>query len=104
MRPGSLHHWWARPGFARVAARVAGALTLLAAAGCAGQCGARGGLPPSMPPLVKGPDGREYHLLDRGSYQAYYDRFGRIERLDYDSNGDGRPDHIAHHDGRRLPF
>ena len=77
---------------------------VLATAACAGQCGARGGLPPSRPPSVTGPDGRKYHLVDRGPYKAYYDRWGRMQRIEYDSNGDGRPDQIAIHDGRRRPY
>lgn len=54
------------------------------------------------PPLVQGPDGQVYHLLDRGPYKAFYDRWGRLERLEYDSNGDGRADQIAHHGGSRT--
>jgi hypothetical protein len=73
----------------------------LLAASCAGQCGARGGLPPPRPPTVTGPDGRKYHLVERGPYRAFYDAWGRLQRIEYDSNGDGRPDHIALHDGRR---
>ena len=83
------------------------ALALLAAAlltGCAGQCGARGGLPPPRPPTVKGPDGQVYHLVDKGPYKAFYDRWGRLQRIEYDSNGDGRADHVARHDGRKRPY
>jgi hypothetical protein len=76
---------------------------LLLTASCAGRCGARGGLPPERPPTVTGPDGQKYHLLDRGAYKAYYDRWGRLQRLEYDSNGDGRPDQIAHHEGQKMP-
>lgn len=79
------------------------ALLLLLTASCAGRCGARGGLPPAPPPTVKGADGQTYHLLDRGPYKAYYDRWGRLQRLEYDSNQDGRPDQIAHHDGQKTP-
>jgi hypothetical protein len=75
----------------------------LLAASCAGQCGARGGLPPPRPPTVKGPDGKKYHLVDKGPYKAFYDRWGRLQRIEYDSNGDGRADHIALHEGRRHP-
>ena len=71
---------------------------------CAGQCGARGGLPPPRPPTVTGPDGQKYHLVDKGAYHAYYDRWGRLQRIEYDSNGDGRPDYIARHDGRPKPY
>lgn len=78
-------------------------LVTLLAASCAGQCGARGGLPPPRPPVITGPDGQRYHILDRGPYKAYYDRWGRLQRLEYDSNGDGRPDQIAHHQGSKTP-
>jgi hypothetical protein len=71
---------------------------------CAGQCGARGGLPPSRPPTVQGADGQTYYLVDKGAYKAFYDAWGRMQRIEYDSNGDGRPDHIARHDGRRRPY
>jgi hypothetical protein len=84
------------------APRVVVAAALLTG-GCAGHCGARGGLPPNRPPLVRLADGREYHLLDKGPYKAFYDRWGRIQRLEYDSNGDGKPDQIALHDGRKVP-
>jgi hypothetical protein len=66
-------------------------------------CGGQHGRPPDRPPIVKDAEGREYHLLDRGAYKAYYDRWGRLQRIEYDENGDGRADHIAHHDGARLP-
>ena len=75
----------------------------LLAASCAGQCGARGGLPPPRPPTVKGPDGQKYHLVDKGPYKAFYDAWGRLQRIEYDSNGDGRADHIALHAGKRNP-
>jgi hypothetical protein len=67
--------------------------------GCRG-CGASA---PVIPPIVKGPDGREYHLLDRGPYKAFYDRWGRLQRIEYDSNGDGRADQIAYHDSVKTP-
>ena len=66
-------------------------------------CGDRGGLPPELPPLVKGPDGREYRLLDRGKYKGFYDQWGRLQRIEYDSNGDGKADNIAYHDGEKSP-
>jgi hypothetical protein len=68
-----------------------------------GACGGRGGLPPELPPRVKGPDGREYLLLDRGPYKGFYDQWGRLQRLEYDSNKDGKPDYIARHDGEKSP-
>jgi hypothetical protein len=70
---------------------------------CAAACGGRGGRPPEVPALIKGPDGREYRLIERGRYKAYYDAWGRLERIEYDQNGDGRTDHIAHHDGAKSP-
>jgi hypothetical protein len=76
-------------------------LLALSGAACSGQCGARGGLPPVRPPMVKAADGRLYYLLDRGPYQAFYDRWGHLERIEYDSNKDGRPDRFAHHRGER---
>lgn len=87
--------------------RIPGAPILVAAllaASCAGHCGARGGLPPPRPPTVEGPDGKKYHLVDKGPYKAFYDAWGRLQRIEYDSNGDGRPDHIARHDGRHHPY
>jgi hypothetical protein len=66
-------------------------------------CGGLEGKPPMLPPMVTGPDGREYYLLDRGPYKAFYDPWGRLQRIEYDSNGDGKPDHIAHHDGEKSP-
>lgn len=66
-------------------------------------CGGRRGLPPEVPPIVKGPDGREYHLVVKGPYKAFYDLWGHLARIEYDSNGDGRADRIAHHDGARTP-
>jgi hypothetical protein len=80
------------------------ALAVSGLAGCAGQCGARGGLPPPRPPTVKGPDGTVYHLVDKGAYKAFYDRWGRLQRIEYDSNGDGRADHVARHDGRKHAY
>lgn len=79
---------------------VALALTL---GGCAGRCGARGGLPPPRLPVFTGADGQKYHLLDKGPYKAYYDRWGRLQRLEYDSNHDGRADQVALHDGAKVP-
>src|SRR5262245_8296785 len=83
-------------------ARRARLQSLAVALICLG-CGGRGGRPPEKPPTLRGPDGREYHLLERGPYKAYYDAWGRLQRIDYDADGDGRPDHIAHHDGARTP-
>lgn len=78
---------------------AAGALLALAALGCGGL----GGQPPGQLPLVRGADGQDYLLLDKGPYKAFYDSWGRLTRIEYDGNGDGRPDHIAHHAGTRMP-
>ena len=44
---------------------------------------------------------RDYRLLDRGAWKGFYDAAGRIAVVEYDSNGDGRADYIAHYDERR---
>ena len=72
-------------------------------AGLVAACGGRGGQPPGVPPLVKRADGKEYHLVVKGAYKAYYDLYGQLQIIEYDENGDGRPDHIAHHDGKKKP-
>ena len=66
-------------------------------------CGGLGNEPPVPPPVLKGPDGQRRHVLDRGNYKAVYDRWGRLERIDHDSNGDRRPDRILRHDGQKSP-
>jgi len=76
---------------------------LLVAALAAGACGGLGNEPPVPPPVLKSPDGTKRHVLDRGAYKAYYDRWGRLERVDHDSNGDGRPDRILRHNGAKSP-
>ena len=77
-------------------------LALLVASACGDRaCGGRGGLPPSRLPLVERGDGRSYHFLDKGTWKGFYDEEGRIAVVEYDSNGDGRADHIAHYDQRR---
>jgi len=43
----------------------------------------------------------QYQLLDKGAWKGYYDALGRIAIVEYDSNGDGRADYIAHYDERR---
>ena len=52
---------------------------------------------------MQGRDGQKQYLVDKGPYKAFYDAWGRMQRIEYDSNGDGRPDYIARHDGRRRP-
>lgn len=66
-------------------------------------CGGLGGAPPQLPASIRGPDGKTYLLLDRGRYKGYYDTFGRLQRIEYDANGDGKPDNIAYHDGEKSP-
>jgi hypothetical protein len=83
--------------------RRAAVLLLGVAAALGAACGGHDGLPPQSPPRVKGPDGKEYYLLDRGPAKAFYDPAGRLQRLEYDSNGDGRSDILAHHRGAKLP-
>lgn len=79
-------------------------LALIAALGSlAAACGGLGNEPPVPPPTIKGPDGQRYHVLDRGRYRGVYDRWGRLVRIEHDSNGDGRPDRIARHDGQKSP-
>jgi hypothetical protein len=48
--------------------------------------------------MVVGADGVQRYILDRGAYKAWYDLAGRLERIEYDQNGDGRADHIAYYD------
>jgi hypothetical protein len=64
----------------------------------------RGPTPPlDNAPVFKGLDGREYRVLSKGAYKAFYDANSRVARLEHDSNGDGRPDQIAHYDGSSVP-
>ncbi|MCU0241551.1 MAG: hypothetical protein MUF51_03905 [Vicinamibacteria bacterium] len=71
--------------------------------GCQGACDGRGGLPPPRPPVMKGDDGQKRYVMNRGPYRAVYDRWGRVERIEFDKNGDGKPDHISHHGGAKMP-
>jgi hypothetical protein len=79
-------------------------LLLLGAALLAGACSGRGcgwgggQTPPGGLPVTKRSDGRTYHVLDKGAWKGYYDEHGRIAIVEYDSDGDGRPDYIAHYD------
>lgn len=87
--------------------RRAGLLYALAglailAAGCERFCAG----PPSpdqMVPTLKGPDGRSYVLLARGAHKPFFDAQGSLERVEYDRNGDGKPDQLARHRGQRMP-
>ena len=73
---------------------------LLGLASCGGE-----DPPPPGPeiPTVSGEDGREYVLLARGPHTPIWGADGQLVRIEYDRNGDGQPDQIAHHDGARLP-
>jgi hypothetical protein len=82
--------------------RLALLVPVLALAACGERaCGGLGGLPPSGMSNVKRGDGKDYRLLDRGAWKGFYDAAGRIAVVEYDSNGDGRADNIAHYDERR---
>ena len=87
----------------RIARRALPVFIALLSAACARQCGGLGGGPPEGLPLVVGPDGVKRYVLDKGAYKAWYDYWGRLERIEYDKNGDGHPDHIAHYQGGRTP-
>ncbi len=64
-------------------------------------CGGLQGQPPGTPPIVKDQDGRVHYVVDRGRYRAYYDSLGQLERIEHDSNGDGRGDYLMHYDAAR---
>jgi hypothetical protein len=67
-------------------------------------CGGLGGEPPTPPPFIKNADGTRRHVVDRGRYKAFYDEWGRLERIEHDSNGDGRADRITlHREGAKSP-
>jgi hypothetical protein len=75
----------------------------LAALACARRCGGLGGQPPVGDAVrVVGADGQEVLLVDKGAYKAWYDKWGRLGRIEFDKNGDRRPDHIAHYEGGRT--
>ncbi len=66
-------------------------------------CGARGGQAPARPNVIKERDGVPRSQVDQGKVKAYYDQWGRLERLEEDSNSDGRRDRISHHAGKKNP-
>lgn len=75
-------------------------VVVLASVGCTGACGSS---EPELP-LVQARDGRTYRFLDKGLYKAYYDRDSlRLQWIEYDKNGDGRPEQVDHHDGDARP-
>jgi EF hand domain-containing protein len=53
--------------------------------------------------MTKGPDGKPRYVTQHGDYKAVYDPWGRLERIEHDSNGDGKPDRILRHDGAKQP-
>ena len=79
------------------------AVTLAWVTGCSGR-GCPSGAP-SAPAwrVVTADDGTEYRLVERGRYRTYYDMGGALERIEYDSDADGRADHVAHFDGADVP-
>jgi hypothetical protein len=77
---------------------------VILALGLAQACGGRHGEPPSRPPRVNDPDGEKRYLVQRGPYKAFYDRWGRIARIEHDSNGDGKADRISYHNAQRTPY
>jgi len=86
----------------RRSVRAAAVLGAALAAACGGRaCGGLGGQPPGALPTVVRGDGREYRLLDKGPWKGFYDDQGRIAVVEYDSDGDGRADYVAHYDERR---
>jgi hypothetical protein len=86
----------------RIARRALPVVIALLSAACARQCGGLGGGPPDGLPLVIGPDGVKRYLNDKGAYKAWYDAWGRLEKIEFDKNGDGNPDHLAHYGGGRA--
>jgi hypothetical protein len=66
------------------------------------RCGGLGGEPPKLAPVVKGPEGQRQHMVDKGPFKAYYDEWGRLQRIEQDTNGDGRPDRISRHQGGKA--
>jgi hypothetical protein len=77
-------------------------LAPLSLAGCRA-CGSRGAGPAAGPYAVKEGDGTQRFRVENGPVQAYYDRWGRLERIERDSNGDGKRDQISHHAGQKNP-
>ena len=67
------------------------------------RCGGLGSDPPEVAPAIKGPGGERQHVVTRGPYRAVYDNAGRLERIEYDTNGDGKVDRITRHNGSKSP-
>jgi hypothetical protein len=66
-------------------------------------CGSRGGAPEGQVQGIKEADGAQRFRVQKGPIQAYYDRWGRLERIERDSNGDGKRDQVSHHAGEKNP-
>jgi EF hand domain-containing protein len=82
------------------AARVPLLLLAVTSLACTGRSCSGGG--PELP-WVTGKDGRAYRLLDKGQYKAYYDAAGALQKIEYDSTGNGHPEQIDYHDGLPRP-
>jgi hypothetical protein len=83
---------------------VSRAIALVASLAAAA-CGGSGGRPPERPPVVEAPNGQSYYFIDRSPYKAYYDVWGRLDHLEFDSNGDGRGDRTTRHkEGAKRPY
>ena len=85
----------------RIARRALPLLLAASSVACARRCGGWAAGRPGLP-LVVGADGVKRYLDDKGVYRAWYRLLGRLERIEYDKNGDGRADHIAHYAGGRT--
>jgi hypothetical protein len=72
----------------------------LAVPACRG-CASRGA--PGPPELVKEADGAARYRVAKGAFKAYYDQWGRLERIERDSNADGKIDQVSHHAGQKEP-
>jgi hypothetical protein len=78
---------------------LAAALGLSACRGCGG----RGGQAPARPNVITEKDGVTRYQVDKGEVKAYYDQWGRLERVEIASNKDGRRDRVSHHAGKKEP-
>jgi hypothetical protein len=76
------------------------ALVVFMHPGCSDGDGPRGAPKPYAKwRRVTEPGGKELRVVERGAYRALYSPGGELQRIEYDSNDDGRADHIAYHDG-----
>lgn len=79
------------------------ALAVVLVFGVYRSCGTHGDRTAGRDGVVTGSDGVTRYEVDKGRVQAYYDHWGRLERIEVDSNGDGKPDRISYHMGRKQP-